>query len=176
MKKQEFIVPIAGLKDKVYQFEYELEDSFFDTVNEPLVSDPQIEVNITFDKTNEPYVLDFNITGDFACECDRCATPIRVAVNSDHRLFVKFGQAAEHANETEVMYISREDHQIELDEVLFDFVYISIPMAKRCSTIADIAKCDKIVEAYLTQELSNKEKDVETSSDLRWEALKNLKK
>jgi uncharacterized metal-binding protein YceD (DUF177 family) len=171
MKHREFNIPIAGLKDKVYQFEYELNDSFFDTATEPLVSEPDIQVHITFDKTKEPYVLDISISGTFMGECDRCASELRIPVEGDFRLYVKFGQAEETVDETEVVYISREDHEILLYEHLYDFAHLSIPMVKRCSTPADKTRCDEKIESYLT-----KAPVQEDLKDPRWEALKKLKK
>lgn len=170
MKKAEFHIPLAGLKDKVYHFEYEFEASFFDADSEPSVKDPAIGLHIIFDKTNEPYVLDFNISGDYAGDCDRCGSGIRIPVEGAFRLFVEFGQPIEGADDSEVIYISRDDHELELDEHVYDFVYLSIPMVKRCSTPEELARCDKKVKAYLKESPSD-----EPSGDPRWEALKKLK-
>jgi uncharacterized metal-binding protein YceD (DUF177 family) len=170
MKKEEFTIPIAGLKDKVYHFEYELEESFFDPANEPLVSAPVIRLHISFDKTNEPYVLHFHIEGDFGGECDRCGSPVRIPIEGTYRLFVEFGQPETNSDETEVIYISRDDHEIRLYEHVRDFVYLSIPMVKRCSAPEDIARCNETVKAFLKQVPT-----VERKTDPRWEALKKLK-
>jgi len=171
MKEKEFNIPIAGLKDKVYHFEYELEDSFFDTVDEPLVIKPEIGVNLKFDKTNEPYVLDFEISGSYNGECDRCASKIDIPINGSFRLFVEFGEPEEKSDETEVMFISREEQEIRLYDHIHDYVLLSLPMVKRCESPEDIIRCDEIVEAFLSNLA-----DRNVESDPRWEALKKLKK
>ena len=171
MKRKEFNIPIAGLKDKIYLFEYELEASFFDTVDETLVKDPDIRVDLKFDKTHEPYVLDFEISGHFSGECDRCASEIRIPVEGSYRLFVEFGEHVEECDETEVMYISRDAHEIELHDHIYDFALLSIPMVKRCESPGDITRCDEKVEAFMSN-LADRNKE----SDPRWEALKKLKK
>ena len=171
MKKEEFRIPIAGLKEKIYHFEYELDYSFFDTVDEPLVTEPDIRVHLKFDKTHEPYVLDFSISGDYSGECDRCATKVRVPVLGEFRLFVEFGEHIEGYDETEVTYISREEHELRLYDHIYDFVQLSLPMAKRCESPEDKIRCNNIVESFFSNMVSRNE-----DSDPRWEALKQIKK
>lgn len=171
MKKEEFVIPIAGLKEKVYHFEYEFEASFFETADEPLVSEPKIQLHIVFDKTHEPYVLDFEITGEFKGACDRCGSAIKVPVLGDHRLFVEFGEPSEETlDDSELIYISRDDHQLELEAHVRDFAILSLPMVKRCSTPDEKVRCNKIVEGYISN--MPVEEDL---TDPRWEALKKLK-
>lgn len=171
MKRDEFIIPIAGLKDKVYQFEYELEKTFFEAAENTVVRDPDIHIHLQFDKTKEPYVLDFSISGDVEAECDRCATDVRVNVNEDYRLFVEFGEAANPGEDnTEVIFIPREAHDIDLTNHIHDYVYLSIPLVKRCSEPEDVIKCDERISGYLAKNDSGTDKN-----DPRWEALKKLK-
>ena len=171
LDKREFTVPIAGLKDKVYHFEYELEESFFETAEESLVDDPDIRVDLKFDKTNDPYVLDFEISGSYYGECDRCASRINIPVASNYRLFVEFGEHIEGTDETEVIYIDRDAHEIELYDHIHDYALLSIPMVKRCESEEDLKRCDEKVEQFLQKINTGTEE-----TDPRWEALKKLKK
>ena len=171
MNKQDFRILIAGLKEKVYHFKYELDDSFFNTVEQPLIEQSSIVVDLSFDKTHEPYVLHFKVTGTFEGECDRCASTINIPINADYRLFVELGNI-ENDDETEVIYISREDHDIKLYDHIYDFVNLSIPMVKRCTSIADVKLCDEKVSSFMERINSSSEK----TTDPRWEALKKLKK
>lgn len=172
MKKRDFIIPFVGLKEEIHQFEFELDESFFDTADQSLVVAPEIVVNLQFDKTHEPYVLDFNITGSYEGECDRCAANIRIPVSGKFRLFVAFGNIENH-DETEVVYISRESHDVDLTEHIHDFAFLSIPMVKRCETEADLALCDERVDSFMKK--INKPVE-EKAIDPRWESLKKLKK
>ncbi len=170
MKKENFTIPIAGLKEKVYHFHYDLEDSFFDTVEQPLVEKSNISVDLTFDKTNEPFVLDFEISGTYEDECDRCATNIKIPITGDFRLFVELG-SIDHEDKTEVIYLSRDDHEIKLFDHIYDFVNLSIPMVKRCESPEDLKLCDAKVESFMKKNNSVEE----SKSDPRWEALNKLK-
>lgn len=170
MKNQDFIIPLSGLKDKVYHFEYELEASFFDAAEQPLVRKPEIEVTLQLDKSKEPYVLDFDISGTYEDECDRCGSLIRVPVEGHFRLYVEFGEPMEEVDETEVIYIARDAHDLDLYEHIYDFVHLSLPMVKRCSTPEEKRRCDEKTKAFL----SNSD-DLPPEGDPRWEALKKLK-
>ena len=172
MNKRDFIIPFVGLKDEVHQFEFELDETFFDNAaNQVSVEAPEVKVDLQFDKTHEPYVLNFSVTGTYQDECDRCASQIRVPLYGRFRLFVEFGNI-ENEDETEVIYISREQHEIDLTEHIHDFVYLAIPMVKRCESEADLTNCNKKVEAFLDKVNQPQEETI----DPRWESLKKLKK
>lgn len=171
MKKRDFVIPFVGLKHAVHHFEFELDESFFETADETYVKNPDIKVDLTFDKTHEPYVLDFKITGTFEGDCDRCAANIKIPVDSSFRIFLEFGNT-ENDDETEVIYLSREAHDIDLYEHIHDFAFLSIPMVKRCETEADLALCDERVDSFLKKINTPTEDNI----DPRWASLKKLKK
>ena len=168
MKQEQFVIPLAGLKEKVYYFEYELEESFFDA-EEPQVLKPEIRVDLKFDKTNDPYVLDFSIYGKFKGTCDKCAATIDIPIDGEYRLFVEIGDT-ENDDDTEVVFIPQDAFELRLYDHVHDFVYLSLPVIKSCDEPFNTPFCDKEVGEIL--EKSNPDKD----SDPRWEILKNLKK
>lgn len=171
MDNREWKIPLAGLKEKVYYFEYELDQTFFDESAEPLMKDPKVHVHLSFDKRHEPYVLDFELSGDFEDLCDRCGATIRVPLLGDHRLYVEFGAAieGEENDQSEVVYLSREAHEIDLYDHVHDYVILSIPMIKHCRTGIEKERCDQKVRQYSGNEKAS------PGNDPRWAALKNLK-
>lgn len=170
MNNRDFTIPLLGLKDKVYHFEYELENSFFDIAEQPLIQEPKIKVDLTFDKRHEPYILDFHISGTYKGDCDRCAANIIIPIDATHRLYVEIGNE-EVRDETEVIFISRDEPDLKLYDHVYDFVHLSLPLVKRCESRADVKQCNQRVEAFM-----NLLKAKNEESDPRWEALKNLKK
>lgn len=170
MKKRDFNIPLLGLKEKVYHFEYELDNTFFDTAEQPLIKEPNIKVNLTFDKTHEPYVLDFNVVGTYKGECDRCASNITIPIDENYRLFVEVANEFDNDDESEVIFITRDEQELRLYDHIYDYAHLSIPMVKRCESPADLKECDKRVETFMNNLQAKNEE-----SDPRWEALKNLK-
>lgn len=172
MKKREFVIPFVGLKETNHEFKFELEASFFESLANQDITDPKIVVDLQFDKSHEPYVLVFKITGSYIDQCDRCARDVRIPVYGKFKLFLEIGNTENLRDETEVIYITRDTHDIDLYEHIRDFVLLSFPLVKRCESEADLKICDERVNEFLNKVNNTSE---EQAIDPRWASLKKLK-
>jgi uncharacterized metal-binding protein YceD (DUF177 family) len=155
-KKENYTIPYVGLKNEKHTFHY------------------QLNVEVIFDKSITPYILDFEISGTIESECDRCASIIDVPFTSKNRVYVKFDTHADEIvdEDLEILYLHPDDSQIDIETYLYDFTLLSIPYSKVCKDAGQ--KCDPEVIKHLENSLQEQEKQ-ENTPDPRWEGLNKLK-
>ena len=84
-------IPFVGLKFGEHHFNFVLESSFFSHFEESLVKEGQVFVDLTFDKKERLFVLNFDISGSIKSECDRCGQPFDLPIHGNYTIYVKGG-------------------------------------------------------------------------------------
>jgi uncharacterized protein len=169
-----FSIPHIGLKKTVHELNYHLDQAFFNKHENALISGADINVKVLFDKSSTPYILDFYISGTFETECDKCAADVRISLSGEYRVFVKFDAEAEIPvdENLEILFLSREEPEINIEPYLYDFVCLSLPYTKICDDPGNTPYCDMEVVALLDR---INEQEEEKTTDPRWEGLNKLK-
>ena len=116
-----------------------------------------------------------HITVEMEADCDRCLEPARFPIDSDFSLFYRpveegYGDEKEiDTGEAEMGFY--EGDGVELNDVVREFVLLTLPMQRVCSE-----GCQGICPVC-GQNRNQKECECQTEvSDDRWAALKSLKK
>lgn len=173
-KKETYTIPYVGLKREKHTFQFLLDEKFFKKDDQSLVQEGNVEATVVFDKSIEPYILDFEFKGTVKSECDRCASEINLPIHGTHRVFVKFDEDADvlEDDNLEIMFIHPEDPELDLEVYLYDFALLSIPYYKVCKDAGQT--CDPEVIQHLEKGKEQKGKE-EFKPDPRWEGLNKLK-
>jgi uncharacterized protein len=173
-KKENYTIPYVGLKNEKHTFHYQLNEEFFKKDEHSFLENGKADVEVIFDKSITPYILDFEISGTIESECDRCASIIDVPFTSKNRVYVKFDTHADEIvdEDLEILYLHPDDSQIDIETYLYDFTLLSIPYSKVCKDAGQ--KCDPEVIKHLENSLLEQEKQ-ENTPDPRWEGLNKLK-
>lgn len=170
---REFEIPYLGLKVGVHNFQYEIDQKFFDHFEESLIHDCSVNVKLEFERKETFFILRFFIDGNVKVECDRCLVPFDKSIFGDFTSFVKFSEEADALqDEDEVMFIPREQTIIDVSQLVYEYINLCLPMQKLgCKNPGEEEICNKEVLKYLQSENPTDEK----GEDPRWAALKNLK-
>ena len=174
MKKREFDINIYNLDNKSYDYNYKIDDSFFELFEDVLISKGDLEVWVELVKTDTFIDLDFQIDGSIELECDRSLDKFRYPLHLREHLIYKFGE--ENAELSEEVYVIPSDtQQINLADPLFEFIRVAVPMKKLHPRYEqgfdEEEEQDEII--YTSEENEVEEKK---EIDPRWQALKDLKK
>ncbi len=173
MKTNDLIIPYIGLKKEINHFEFRLNEEFFGNFENSLIGKSDISLTLEFDKSLSPYELNFSFEGVFDTSCDKCTANIEAPISGDFTVFVKFHEDADIMDEEiDVIFIKRDEDHINLKEIVYDMILLSLPMIKSCEKPFETIHCDKTVGDYLNQ--SNTEEKKDDSPDPRWNALKDL--
>ena len=78
--------------------------------------------------------LSANVTVDYSVPCDRCLDELEMPVDSYIALSVKYGaeeNAEEHQEgEREIVFIPEDSAELDLSQVIYDYVCLSLPMQR----------------------------------------------
>ena len=77
--------------------------------------------------------LDLDITGDVTVKCDRCLADLKIPVDIQVPFSVMFSSYAEDAEEgvsDEVILLDGSSSEIDLGQIIYDYVNLSLPIKK----------------------------------------------
>lgn len=180
---REFSIPFIGLKLGETSFDFEIGDKFFTYFegSEP-TEGSNIQVEMVLDKRPNMMVLDFYVEGTIKATCDRCLNDINQELLDEFTVYVKFShETGEMEDEDDVVFIPANETHLDVSQLVYEFVTLSIPFQKGCRT-EEVGgpKCNKEILAKLGSFNDGKADDKSDDSndediDQRWSALKKLK-
>ena len=168
----ECIIPLDGLKAGHSCHEWHLDRKFFDEFDNQEIISADLEVSCMTDKTPNYLGVDCAISGKVTVACDRCLADLDIPVDTVARLSVKYADVSEPVSEEtdsdrEMYFIPNESSELDLRQIVYDFVCVSMPLQK----VHEDGKCDPDVEKFLSHETETDEvPDMETP----FASLKNL--
>lgn len=170
---RQYDIEFVKLKAGTHEFRYQLDDAFFKEKEASLYERGQIDVLLTFRKSETLFDLHFEMEGYVWTECDRCTDPIEVPVKASTELRIKINAEKAGTQEIDLWYIHPNDHKINLYDFLYDSICVHVPLRKVCSEAVRPKSCNQEYEARLVAEEENNPQD---SVDPRWLKLNELLK
>jgi len=170
---KQYRIPFTGLKLGVHHFRFEAGEDFFKCFPDSAIGKSNVQVDVSFEKRETFFVLNFSIGGTVEVECDRCTERFNQEILDEHKVYVKFDSEAKRQkqDDDDIIYISPNDIYVDLSQLIYELVNLSLPMQKIHPLKDDGSSgCNKKVLKILE---GKKEKDKEP--DPRWAALKNIK-
>lgn len=167
MKMVEYIIPIKDLSLGSHRYTYKIDDAFFADF-EHLDADKGL-LNLVVDLMVESNLLDFrfHFTGYIELLCDRCLDDLKLNVENNFRLIVKYGEQFEEISE-EVIIIPSSESNIDLCQFVYEYINLMLPI-KKVHSGSDLRgdKCNKEMINQINKYSRQK-------SDPRWDALKKI--
>jgi uncharacterized protein len=169
----QFIIPFKTLSDGNYQFDYIIDDSFFENYEMSEIQKGKINVVVTLEKTETMLTFLFHLNGTVNIMCDRCLDYFGLLIGNDFKMFVKFGK--ERIEQTdEILIIPESDNEINITQYIYEYINLSLPIQRIHPDDKDgYSQCNAEFLKKL-KEFSKTEKQ-ENEVDPRWEILKNIK-
>ena len=174
--RNKYDVEFKGLKEGLHEFEFEIEDKFFEHFDQELVNVGSLDVKVDLEKRNTFLKLYFNIKGWMELTCDRCLDEYRQKIKQKSALLVKFDEN-DYEDDDEVVWLHPEDHKINLAQLIYEYIVLGIPMKhvhpdkKNGESGCNPEMLERIDNQSPQKEEENEKKEI----DPRWEALKKLK-
>ena len=166
-----FKIPFIGLKEGKHQFEYTVDNTFFETNPYDEILGAQIDVNLDFVKKSTFLELEFDASGFLNVACDLTNERYDEAIQTSMHLIVKFGDFYEDENE-EVLIIPHSETELDVSQIIYEMLVLAVPIKKEHPGIADGTLQTDILEKL--EELRPKEHSKSQETDPRWSKLKDL--
>lgn len=173
---KQFSIPFTGLKLGKHHFDFEIDKSFFDAFEYSLVKNGALKVTLELDKQETMLILNFHILGTIQLNCDKCLAEFGQPIEIDERQIVKFAEDELESDDLEIIVLNRKESEIDVSEMIYEFINVSVPYINNCEQAGTDQKCDPDMIATLEKLASGNEEEQEDNiDDPRWEALKKLK-
>ncbi len=134
------IVDLKSISDGPRHFNLTLKRAWWPDTGEDdqlLGIDGPLEASLSISRTDQVYLLEGHLNGRLRIRCDRCLEPYSQDLDCDFSFSLAAGPSDDRPGEVELTGedLSVEfvkEGQIELDEIVREQVYLSLPMKSRC--------------------------------------------
>ncbi|WP_054559855.1 YceD family protein [Croceitalea dokdonensis] len=173
MKKlKQFVIPFSGLKMGKHEFEYDVDNTFFDDFGYDEFNEADIQVLAGLNKTSTMMELDLTATGTVNVNCDVTNEPYQQEVDGALQLVIKFGAEFNDDND-EILILPHGEHQVNIAQYIYEMLVLAVPQKRVHPGVEDgtlqSEALDKLEELQPKETRSNKE-----NTDPRWDGLKKL--
>jgi len=166
---KEYSIPFVGLEPGNHQFEFEVNDSFFEYFEFSQIQHAKIHIAVALEKMERMMVFTIGIEGKALVTCDRCTEEFYFPVSDTQRLIVKLG--AEYMEESEdVVVIPETEYKFDLSTYIYEFIHLALPVRL---LHPDDENGNSTCDPEMLRLLETLTPTAD-SIDPRWEALKKL--
>lgn len=170
---KEYSILFTGLKLGLHEFKYDITKDFFTNFPHTTIDSGEVKIHLNFDKKETLFILGFQLKGIVNTECDRCLAPLKIFIDNNYKLFIKFaGSNEDLEEEPDMLFLPKDEVEINVAQLIFEYINLSLPSKKVHSKQTEPISCDKKVLSILSG-YTPEEKQAE--ADARWNALKNIK-
>jgi len=173
---KDFDISFIGLKDGLHQFEYKIENEFFDFFNYDEFYSSSVNVNISFLKKPTMFELNFVFTGWVEVNCDITNELFQQPIESNMDLIVKFGNEFNNDNE-DLLIIPHSEFKLNVAQYIYEAIVLSVPLKRIHPGVSDGTLKSDVLEKLKELEVKIDEEQKEEEGtpkeiDPRWNKLK----
>nr|WP_315172828.1 DUF177 domain-containing protein [uncultured Flavobacterium sp.] len=181
-KTKEFIIPFVGLKLGKHQFEYQINNSFFEIFDFSEFEKSNIKVNVVLEKKANLLEIDFKHKGTVQVPCDLTGEEFDLPIKGKIKLIVRFGETFNNDNE-ELLILPFGEFEVDLAQYIYEMIVLSVPSKRVHPGVKDgslqseaLAKLKEMTAKKEVKEKNKekKEKQDQDNIDPRWDKLKQL--
>jgi len=164
-------IPFVGLKEGKHQFDFVIDNKFFETYKYDEILDADMNVHLDFVKKSTLLELNFNAKGTIKVACDLTNEHYNEGIESSLDIVVKFGNEFNNEDE-EILIIPHSEFQLDVSQFIYEMIVLAIPTKKVHPGIEDGTLKSDILDKL--EELKPKEHKINQDIDPRWSKLKDL--
>ncbi len=170
--KGKYIVSLRELSEGTYEYNFLLTDEFFESIEATETQKGEVNVKVSLRKTEHSSEFMFSFKGFVYVSCDRCMEDMRVNIDTEDKLVVKFGEEYEDEGDN-LIVVPELPGEIDLSWHLYEFIALDIPIRH----VHPEGECTGWVanelDKYLVEESPTGDGQNE-DIDPRWAGLKEL--
>lgn len=172
MKNKEFNIPFSGLKQGKHNFNYQIDNTFFDSFGFDEFNGANVKLDVVLNKTSTMLEVDLLATGTVNVDCDITSEPFDLPIDADLHLVVKFGEEY-NDEDIEILILPHGEHELNISQYVYEMLVLAVPQKRIHPGIEDgtlkTEALDRLQELQPKEKRSNKEEN-----DPRWDELKKL--
>ena len=166
-----FDIQIYKLSNKLHEYEYTVDDSFFSKFEGEIVESCNFSIKIALDKRENIIEANIFFNGYINLVCDRSLKDFKQTTVLVKKVLFKYGEEEAELKE-DVFVITKNTQTINLAHFIYETIALEVPLKK---IHPDEMREDEDTDEYIYIDDSVESEDDDEAADPRWEALKNLK-
>ncbi|MBP4138160.1 YceD family protein [Flavobacterium geliluteum] len=183
-KSKEFLIPFIGLKLGKHNFEYQINNKFFENFDYDEFQSSDIKVNLVLDKKSNMLELEFKHKGTVNVPCDLTSEDFDLPLKGKMKLIVRFGDEFNNDNE-ELLILPHGEHEIDVAQYIYEMIALSVPLKRVHPGVKDgslqteaLTKLNelKVKDSSDSEQAKQVKKESKQEEDIdpRWDKLKQL--
>jgi uncharacterized metal-binding protein YceD (DUF177 family) len=168
---RQFNIQFVGLKEGKHEFNYAIDNKFFEAFNFDDYNSTSIKVSLHFIKKSTLFELTFVAEGTVEVPCDVTNEMYDQEIDSELPLVVKFGPEFNNDNE-EILILPHEAYELNVAQFIYEMIVLAVPNKRVHPKVVDGTMESEALNKLKELEIKE-EKTVETT-DPRWDKLRNL--
>ena len=172
MKQKEFNIPFSGLRQGKHNFEYTIDNKFFESFGYDEFNGAAVLLNVTLKKMSTMLELEMNASGTVNVDCDLTSEPFEQPISAELELVVKFGEEFNDEDD-EILVIPHGEHQVNIAQYVYEMLVLAVPQKRIHPGVLDgTLKSEALRKLEELRPEASKEGIKE--NDPRWDELKKL--
>ncbi|WP_047417540.1 DUF177 domain-containing protein [Cellulophaga sp. Hel_I_12] len=172
-KHREFMIPFSGLKIGAHEFDFKVNNTFFESFEYNEFNEATIDLVVDLNKSSTMLELVMTANGTVNVYCDVTNEPYDQPITADLKLVVKFGEEFNNDND-EILILPHGEYQVEISQYVYEMLVLAVPLKKVHPGVEDgtleSETLDKLEELHPKEIKETKDK----KTDPRWDSLKKL--
>lgn len=165
-----YVIDIYRMRNQLHHFQYEIDEAFFGSFEQDLVSSGLLSVKIDLEKNDSFLGLEIGIKGTLELTCDRSLERFQHPIEESRKVIFKYGDEETEVDH-DVIMITRETQQIDVGQLIFEFIGLAVPMKKLHPKFMDT---DEEFGSWVYRSDEDQEQAPQ-ETDPRWNKLNELK-
>lgn len=173
MKQKEFNIPFSGLKQGKHEFDYIIENKFFESFEYFEFNNASLTIHVVLNILSTIMELEMQAKGFVNVDCDTTGEPFDQPISSELSLVVKFGDEYNNENE-DILVLPHGEHELNIAQYIYEMLVLAVPQKRVHPGVLDGSLQSETLKKL--EELSPKEtRDNKEDNDPRWDELKKLR-
>ncbi|PKD21938.1 DNA-binding protein [Salegentibacter salinarum] len=169
-----YTIPFVGLKLGKHQFEYEIDNEFFEHFEYDDLNSANVKVDLLLEKKTTMMELTFKASGAINVNCDITNEPYDQPIDGSLFLVIKFGDEFNDENE-DLLILPHGEFEVNVQQYIYELIVLSIPLKRVHPGVEDGTLESDVLDKLEELSINNNEnKNDEDEIDPRWDKLKNL--
>jgi len=166
-----YVIQFAGLKEGRHEFEFDVDDSFFEQFESSEIKKGKLAVRVILDKNRQVLEMGFFIQGTVQSICDRCLDELDLPLQYQGKLFFKFGEESYELTD-EIIILSSSEYKVDISQYIYEFIHLAIPYRKIHPDINGASGCNSGMIQKLESLMNHETR--EKNYNYSWDKLKEI--
>ena len=167
---ERFKIDLKALTEDVTPLEYELDDQFFQQLDDAQLQQGSLHVSGSIRKAVGFYELQLHSAGTVRVTCDRCLDPMDQPIEADLRLTVKLGSGQ--TEDDDVIVVDEAQPVLDTAWLIYESIALAVPIQH----VHQLGGCNDAMMRMLEEHSAARSSDADAQDNIdpRWDKLRTL--